>query len=126
LSIEATIGRLPEAIELSIFRIVQEGLSNISRHANASEVSIELKHSSPRNLMISIADNGNGIPEGFDLATVSSEGHYGLLGISERVALLNGHLRLQNRAEGGLLIQVEVPHPRVDTQVDFPFDLISR
>jgi signal transduction histidine kinase len=126
LSLDSTLGRLPEATELSIFRIIQEGLNNISHHADATEVSIELKHTSPRSLMLSMSDNGDGIPEEFDLAKLSAQGHYGLLGISERVALLNGHLRLQNRSEGGLLIQAEVPHPRVETPVDFPFDMIHR
>jgi signal transduction histidine kinase len=124
--LDASLGRLPEAIELSIFRIIQEGLNNISHHADATEVSIELKHSSPRTLMLSLSDNGDGIPEEFDLAKLSAQGHYGLLGISERVALLNGHLHLQNRSEGGLLIQAEVPHPRVETQLDFPFDARHR
>lgn len=114
LDLDANLGRLPEAIELSIFRIVQEGLSNVRKHARASTVQVFLKHTSPRALMASIADDGRGLPEGFDLAALSSEGHYGLLGISERVALLGGRLRLQNQASSGLLIQVEIPHPRVE------------
>jgi signal transduction histidine kinase len=115
LNLDKNLGRLPEAIELSIFRIVQEGLSNVRRHAQASKVKISLAHTSPRNLMVSIADNGNGLAEGFDLSTLSAQGHYGLLGISERVALLGGNLRLQNQTNGGLQIQVEIPHPRVTT-----------
>ena len=65
--------------------------------------------------MISIADNGSGLAEGFDLSVLATQGHYGLLGISERVALLGGSLRLQNQTNGGLQIQVEIPHPRVTT-----------
>jgi signal transduction histidine kinase len=107
-------GRLPETIELSLFRIVQEGLSNILRHAQATEVEIALAHTSPRMLMMTIADNGCGLDEDFDLTRLSAFGHYGLLGISERVGLLSGHLRIHNRSEGGLLLQVEVPHPRMD------------
>ena len=64
--------------------------------------------------MVSIADNGRGLPNGFDLSALASAGHYGMLGISERVALLEGRLSLQNLASGGLLLQVEIPHPRVD------------
>jgi signal transduction histidine kinase len=63
--------------------------------------------------MISIADDGQGLADDFDLAALSAAGHYGLLGISERVALLGGRLKLQNQARSGLLIQVEIPHPRV-------------
>ena len=54
-----------------------------------------------------------GVAEDFDLAALSRDGHFGLLGISERVALMGGRLRLQNQADGGLLIQVEIPHPKV-------------
>jgi signal transduction histidine kinase len=113
LDLDANLGRLPEAIELSIFRIVQEGLSNVRKHAQASVVQVCLKHTSPRALMVSIADDGQGLADDFDLSALSAAGHYGLLGISERVALLGGRLRFHNQADGGLIIQVEIPHPRV-------------
>jgi signal transduction histidine kinase len=122
LDLDTHLGRLPEAIELSIFRIVQEGLSNIRKHAQASQVQIRLKHISPRMVRISMADNGRGIAPDFDLATLSANGHYGLLGMSERIALLGGRLKLQNRASGGLLLEVEIPHPRVadhETEVEW-------
>jgi signal transduction histidine kinase len=113
LNLDDNLGRLTETIELSAFRIVQEGLRNIRKHANASAVEISLKHTSPRRLMISISDDGQGLAEDFDLSTLPAEGHYGLLGISERVALLGGRVQFQNQANGGLLIQAEIPHPRV-------------
>lgn len=113
LDLDAQLRRLPEAIELSIFRIVQEGLSNVRKHSQASQVQIILKHTSPRALMISIADDGKGLTRHFDLASLGAEGHYGLLGISERVALLEGRLLVQNQPKGGALLQVEIPHPRV-------------
>ncbi len=114
LILDSNLGRLPETIELSIFRIVQEALSNVRKHAQAGVVEICLRHTSPRMLMISVADNGQGIDHKFDLSALSAEGHYGLLGISERIALLRGRLTLKNQADGGLLLEVEIPHPRVD------------
>jgi signal transduction histidine kinase len=114
LVLDANLGRLPEAIELSIFRIVQEALSNVNKHARASLVEITLKHTSPRMLMISVADDGRGLEGDFDLSTLSAEGHFGLLGISERIALLGGRFKLQNQNGGGLLLEVEIPHPRID------------
>lgn len=107
------LGRLPEAIELSIFRIVQEGLSNVRKHAGASAVQICLQHTSPRMLLVTISDNGQGLADNFDMGLLSTKGHYGLLGISERIALLGGRLKLQNQAGGGLRLEVEIPHPRV-------------
>jgi signal transduction histidine kinase len=112
LELDEYLGRLPEALELSIFRIIQESLNNVSKHTLATEVRVTLQHASPRRLMISICDNGMGLPDNLDLNSLSDQGHYGLVGISERVALLGGRLRLQNQADGGLLLQVEIPHPR--------------
>jgi signal transduction histidine kinase len=118
LELDANLGRLPEATEVSIFRIVQEGLSNVWRHAQASTVQIGVQHTSPRMLMVSIHDDGLGFSGEFDLTDLSSEGHFGLLGISERVALLGGRFRLQHPPNGGSLLQVEIPHPRVEVAVD--------
>jgi signal transduction histidine kinase len=113
LEIDDDFGRLPEAIELSIFRIVQEGVNNIWKHADASKAEVSLKHTSPRLLLISISDDGVGLQKTFNLGELGETGHFGLLGISERVALMGGRLHFQNLPESGLLIQVEVPHPRV-------------
>ncbi|MFT7584740.1 MAG: signal transduction histidine kinase, partial [Cellvibrionaceae bacterium] len=114
LGISKDLGRLPEAIELSVFRIVQEGLNNIWRHAEARDVSVNLDRTSPRTLLLTIQDDGVGLPKEFDLGEMSARGHYGVLGISERVALLGGRLQLKNRPDGGTLLQVEIPHPRRD------------
>jgi signal transduction histidine kinase len=115
LNLDPRLERLPEAIELSVFRIVQEGLSNIHKHSGAGEVTICLKHTSPCALLLSISDDGQGLVDDFDLTRLPAEEHYGLLGISERVALLGGRSKFQNQPGGGMLIQVEIPHPRLTT-----------
>lgn len=114
LDFDHNLGRLPEATELSIFRIVQEGLNNVWRHARASSVTLSLQHTSPRTLMISLQDNGRGIAEDLDMAALAVKGHYGLMGIGERVVLLGGRFRFQRPPEGGSLLLVEIPHPRVE------------
>jgi signal transduction histidine kinase len=114
LRINLQTGRLPEGMELSIFRIVQEGLHNIHRHSHSGTAEIEMHHISPRTLMVSIADDGEGLSEAFDLSKLTGHGHYGLIGISERVTLLGGHLRISNRSGGGVMLQVEIPHPRIE------------
>jgi signal transduction histidine kinase len=118
LDLDANLGRLPEMVELAIFRIVQEGLSNVRKHAAATLVDISLKHTSRRMLMISIADNGRGLAQPFDPSQLSAAGHYGLLGISERVALMGGHLKVQNQPPHGAILRAEIAHPRVDAAVD--------
>lgn len=118
LDLDSNLGRLPETIELSIFRVVQEGLSNVRKHAEATVVDVSLKHTSPRTLMLSIADNGRGLHPAFDLKKLTTAGHYGLVGVSERVILMGGHVKIQNRAEGGTILRVEIPHPRVEAPID--------
>lgn len=120
LDIAPDLRRLPEATELSVFRIVQEGLNNIHQHALATQASITLRHTSPRMLHITISDNGMGLAANADLAALAATSHYGLLGVSERVALLGGRLQLQNRPSGGLLINVEIPHPRAPSAEGAP------
>ena len=68
--------------------------------------------------MVSIQDDGLGFSNDFDLNNLSESGHFGLFGISERVALLGGRMRLQRQPQGGSLLQVEIPHPRVSTESD--------
>ena len=114
LQLDENLGRLPEATELSVFRIVQEGLNNVWRHAKASNVHITLEHTSPRMLMMSLEDDGMGLEKIFDTNELSENGHYGLIGISERVALLGGRFRLQDVPSGGAQLLVEIPHPRID------------
>ena len=118
LNLDANFGRLPEAAELSIFRIVQEWLNNVWRHAQASCVQVSLLHSSPRMLMVSLRDDGLGLAEDIDMYSLAANGHYGLIGIGERVAILGGRFRLQRLPEGGSLLLVEIPHPRVDVNPD--------
>ncbi len=113
IEIDEENGRLPESLELSIFRIIQEGLNNIWKHAQATEVELTLQHTSSRMLLISLTDNGRGLERPFDLAKLAQNGHYGLLGISERVALLGGRFHIQNGKPNGLIIQAEIPHPRM-------------
>jgi signal transduction histidine kinase len=104
---------LPEAVGLSLFRIVQEGLNNVRKHATASVVSLSIRHATSGSIRISIADDGCGMKNHLDLSTLAAEGHYGLLGINERVELLGGHLQVQNQPGSGLLLQVEIPRSPV-------------
>jgi len=112
LDLDPKIGRISEMIELNIYRIVQEGLNNIHKHASATRASLILQRTSPRAIMITIEDNGIGLEMRPSLSTYSKEGHYGLVGIDERVKLLGGRLRLQDKEDGGLMLQAEIPHPR--------------
>jgi signal transduction histidine kinase len=111
LEIDPDLGRLPEAIELSVFRIVQEGLRNIRKHAAAREVRLCLQRTPTASLLMRLSDDGRGLAEPPDLAALSAQKHFGLVGISERVALLGGTLKIESPASGGVTLQIEIPSP---------------
>ena len=104
---EATLGaeRLPSEVETTIYRLVQEALSNIVKHASASRVSVLLTMKNGAVAAV-IEDDGRG----FDPATVGDDG-LGLLGMRERVGLLGGRLRVESGPAGGATLVAEVPLP---------------
>ncbi len=111
LEIDSTLGRLPELIEFSVFRIVQEALNNVSKHAQAQNVRLLLQRTPGDSLSISVSDDGHGFLGPVDLAELSAQKHFGLIGISERVALLGGNMHIESSQEKGLTLQVEIPFP---------------
>lgn len=111
LEIDPQMGRIPEVIELTVFRIVQEGLNNVRKHASARRVSLRLRRTPMDNLLIRLEDDGSGIPMPPDFASLSASKHYGLVGISERAALFGGKMEIDTPPDGGLILQVEIPSP---------------
>jgi signal transduction histidine kinase len=95
--------RLPAEIETALYRNVQEALTNIVKHARAKRVSILLTRRGD-NMSLVIEDDG----QGFDPANVHEDG-IGLLGMRERVALLDGRLQIESTPGEGTTLAVEVP-----------------
>jgi signal transduction histidine kinase len=111
LDIDPDLGRLPEPIELSVFRIVQEGLNNIRKHAAAGCARLCLQRTPTANLRLRLSDDGHGLARVPDLASLSARKHFGLLGISERVALLGGTMKIEQPPSGGVALEIEIPSP---------------
>lgn len=95
---------LPEFHRTTIYRIVQEALTNIQRHAQAEQVWLQID-CQDKQLSLVVSDNGGGFPAGAE-----QNGH-GLLGIRERAAKLNGEVHLEDRTGGGGQITVNIPLP---------------
>lgn len=97
--------RFDGTMEICLFRVVQEALTNVARHAQATQVSVKLElHNT--NLKLRIADNG----VGFDLAEqMRLPDKFGLDGMRERVALTGGRFELFSRPGAGTTIQIEIP-----------------
>lgn len=97
--------RYDPQIETTAYRIIQEALTNIARHANKSNVNVELT-SNQKNLYINIKDNG----PGFDLEKeIHSGKSSGILGIMERTDLVNGELKFNTAPGNGTEIQIKLP-----------------
>jgi len=111
LQIDPELGRLPEPIELSVFRIIQEGLRNIRKHAIATRVTLTLQRLPTASLAVRLVDNGHGMEEPMNLAEMVEQKHFGLVGIGERVSLLDGTLKISSPPGGGLELNIEIPSP---------------
>jgi signal transduction histidine kinase len=97
--------RLPPAIETNLYRIVQEALTNVARHAQATQADIFLEQR-PDRVVIVVEDNG----VGFDPEPARQQGRLGLLGMRERTEMLNGVLAIESALGTGTTIYVEVPY----------------
>jgi signal transduction histidine kinase len=93
---------LPVGIELSAYRVIQEGLTNALKHAGRAHVRVHVRYG-PGSLELEVADDGLGQP-----AALPAGGH-GLAGIQERVALYGGELEAGRGSDGGFVLRVLLP-----------------
>jgi PAS domain S-box-containing protein len=100
--------RLPAEIELVLFRIAQEALSNVRRHSQATEAEVKVEFEDKKT-RITIKDNGKGfkIPE--VMSDLVKGGRLGLAGMQERIQLLNGILKIESEPGKGTTVTVEAP-----------------
>jgi signal transduction histidine kinase len=102
LTIEGQRHDMPATVDRTAYRIVQESLTNIARHAAAATASIRIDYR-PDALAIRVDDDGKATPDTAPMPGV------GLLGMRERVTALGGRLRAEPRSEGGFTVQAELP-----------------
>ncbi len=108
-------GVLEPEMEINLYRIVQEALNNVMKHARASQVIVEVKREAAAGLRVSVFDNG----QGFD-ATPAVRGRetkpgFGLAGMRERAKVLGGEIELQSTLEKGTRLTLTVPWPQPQT-----------
>ena len=103
LHVEGEPFALPRGIDISAYRIVQEGLTNALKHANAHRADVAL-HYAPEQLTIEVRDDGNGA------ASAAANGvGYGLVGIRERVKLYGGEMSAGRAHDGGFVLTTRLP-----------------
>lgn len=107
--------RLPEHLETELFRIAQEGVNNIARHANATQVVIRLSQA-PNFVCLEMEDNGSGFDVAETANSALTEKRLGLLGIQERAALVGGEISIHSQPGQGTLLRICVP--RQEEEID--------
>ena len=104
LKLTGDLANLGEAINITAFRLVQECLTNVLRHADATHAEIEIRRDGGM-IELSVTDDGKGLAE----ASESETARFGLMGLRERVQALNGEFRLESRSGEGLRVTAAIP-----------------
>ena len=109
ITVEGTPRRLDGALELALFRVAQEALRNVGRHARATRVSVTLKFA-PSRTLLTVTDDG----AGFSVPKVRAAGDGGLFAMQERCALFGGEVRVRSRPGHGTILQAVFPASAAD------------
>lgn len=101
--------RLPPQVETTLFRVIQEAISNIARHAHAKNASVSL-HFKKSVVRVHVRDDGRGFDVEEAISSKDRPRGLGLVGMKERVELVNGTLNIRSRpGGGGTQIDIEIP-----------------
>ena len=110
----ALSGHLPDVsseIAVTCFRVVQEALTNVIRHAGAREVHINLEQTADA-VTVTVKDDGVGFDVGTTGRQAAARGHLGLVGMQERVDILRGELSIESSPGGGTRVRLSLPLPK--------------
>lgn len=109
LKVIGNINKLDSALEIAIFRIIQEGLNNVYKHSKASNVNIMIENTEKR-INMTISDNGIGfnIEDGIKMVDITTGG-YGLISMRERVEMLGGEITIRSSRGNGTRIFLYIP-----------------
>lgn len=108
LETESTLRRLDPQMELSAYRITQEALNNALHHAAADNVFVRARHDD-QGLILEVTDDGVGFTPAQRFDTYTREGHFGLIGLQERVRQLGGTLQITSAPGAGTTVRVRLP-----------------
>jgi signal transduction histidine kinase len=100
--------RLPTEVETTLYRITQEALTNVLRHAKAQRVGVILERR-PDHVLLIVEDDGRGFDAQAVLNAADAHGKLGLLGMQERVMLANGTIEIESAPGAGTTMFVRIP-----------------
>jgi len=121
LELTSGLEQLGESINITIYRLVQECLTNVLRHASATRVEINLQRSGDV-VNVAVADNGKGLGE----RNESESARFGLMGMRERVQALGGEFHLDSRPGSGLTVKASIPVRAVIHERAQQLDTVTR
>lgn len=101
LEVQASLGHLAPEVEQSYYRVAQEALDNVARHAEATSVAVMLRRADGR-LLLTITDDGRGMRSGTDPA----KDRFGIRGMRERADLIGGHLEIDAQPDAGTVVRL--------------------
>jgi signal transduction histidine kinase len=107
-SVVGDVYNIEQTHELAIFRAAQEAIYNAERHAQANRIITTLTYSEAA-VTLEVCDDGIGFQIPMELQEFSTRGHYGLIGIRERILHLGGQINLLSELTSGTRITVKVP-----------------
>jgi PAS domain S-box-containing protein len=106
LKLARDLGNLGEAVNITVYRLIQECLTNVIRHAEATRTNIEVSREAD-GVRVCVSDNGKGL----GARGAGDTARFGLMGMRERVQALNGEFRLESEPGGGLRVTALIPAP---------------
>lgn len=114
LEVSGEVQRLPDAVEMALYRITHEALNNIHKHSGADHASIILSFA-PESTTLTITDNGRGfnVPEFQQLTT---SGHYGLIGMQERAQLIGATLKIESSLYQGTTLSLHIERAKLSLE----------
>jgi signal transduction histidine kinase len=110
LDVTGPLRRLTPNLELAAYRIVQEALSNVVKHARATEAWVGVRFEA-RHLVLSVRDDGQGFEAPHLPDALAHQGQFGLMGIQERALLYGGQLTIESEPGEGTELLARIPYP---------------
>lgn len=107
-TLEGRERELPDLAQVTLFRVTQEAIQNVHRHANARMGTVRLQFK-PDCLNLSVSDDGMGFQRPERLSMYANQGKLGIIGIHQRIVSLGGSMKLDSRPHGGTLLSVTIP-----------------
>jgi signal transduction histidine kinase len=97
--------RLSREVELSLYRIAQEALTNVVKHSKAAHAELKIAYETSR-IQMEVIDNGSGFTVPKNPTEFAPKGHFGLLGVHERADLIGAHLEIESAPEKGTRLKL--------------------